>query len=75
LLLITIEDFEKSLPFLNRYPDLLRERIAYDRNLNFGFSAFLRSKLEGEGAPKPENLTSEYRRFNKEVLEYFFARS
>jgi hypothetical protein len=72
LTVMPIEDFEKSLPFLMNFPELIKERIQFDPSLDFSFSHFLNIKFSKEKIQMPEFLHSEYHKFSDEIKAYFF---
>jgi len=72
LTLMTIEDFEKSLPFLMNLPGLIKKRILFDPSLDFSFSHFLKLKFSKEHVIIPDIIHSEYREFSEEIRGYFF---
>jgi|GEM_PF-2444153 len=72
LTVMTIEDFEKSLPLLRNFADLIKERLQFDDSLDYSFSHFLNMKFSKERIPIPDLLHSEYRKFSQEIKAFFF---
>ncbi|MGB8951221.1 MAG: hypothetical protein WCC06_00945 [Candidatus Aminicenantales bacterium] len=72
LTVMTIEDFEKSLPFLRDFPELIKERIQFDPSIDFSFSHFLNIKFSKGQVRIPDFLHSEYHKFSDDIRAFFF---
>jgi len=72
LTVMTIEDFEKSLPFLSNFSSIINKRIQSDNSLDFSFSDFLKIKFARERIKRPDVLHFEYHKFSDEIKAYFF---
>ena len=74
LIVATIEDFEYSQFYLEKFHDLINERIDFDKELNFSFSDFIKHKFQ-KGNFSPTGLVvDEYKKFGKEVARAFFPK-
>jgi len=73
LVVLTIEDFEKSQPFLKKMQNLILERYKFDPNFNNSFSDFLIKKYQEDSSLSPELIRNEYRKYSEEVKEVLFV--
>lgn len=73
LVVLTIEDFERSQPFLKKMQNLILERYKFDPNFNNSFSALLFKKYQEDSSLSPELIRNEYHKYSEEVKEALFV--
>jgi len=73
LVVLTIEDFEKSQSFLKKMHNLILERYKFDPNFNNSFSDFLFKKQQEDSSFSPEIIRDEFRKYSEEVRKALFG--